>query len=93
MTSDSWKEDVVSQLTTKSTHWSYEEEYRLMYWDGANTAIQLNNNCLKEVILGCRISEENRTEILELVGKLPNKVSVYESERAINRYGLEFKKL
>ena len=51
-------------IATKSPDWGYEQEYRLVFWERANTALQIPPEAIKEIILGCRISNENRSLVL-----------------------------
>lgn len=60
-------QDMITILTTKSVHWSYEREYRLMYWDGINVSVGIGHSAVVEVILGCRTSCEGKQRILALL--------------------------
>jgi len=58
--------DISKIIGTKSIHWSYEGERRLVLWDKSNIAEQLGHDTIREVILGCRISPENKERIISL---------------------------
>lgn len=79
-------------LLKKSNLWSYEKEWRL---------ILLKNDCLvdgtflfypiKAIYLGCKISNEERKKIKELiVGK---KIELYQGEMSEEYYQINFKKI
>jgi hypothetical protein len=56
---------LVDFIATKSLDWSYEQEYRLVFWHKVNWAVRLDPEAISEVILGYRISDEDKHDILE----------------------------
>lgn len=79
---------------TKSSHWSYEKEWRCVG--------NLNNKTLgydfdpmmpeelESIYLGCRMEEETKKEILRLVEDSYIRTSVYQAKLARQKYALEF---
>jgi len=43
-------------IGTKSPDWSYEQEYRLVFYERANFSLRIPLEAVAEVILGCRIT-------------------------------------
>ena len=70
--------DLMSVLNTKSSLWAYEREIRLCKAAGANNALPFRPEVIKEVILGCKISPQHRSEILAVAAALPT-VQLYEA--------------
>lgn len=64
---------IMDFIATKSNHWSYEQEQRLILWDGVNTNLTVGFNAIQEVILGCKISPANKEALIRLSREhLPN---------------------
>lgn len=59
-------EDLLKLLMTKSKHWEYESEARMIKTLGANITFELPNEAFKEIIFGCKISEVVRNELIHL---------------------------
>jgi hypothetical protein len=59
-------------MFTKSAHWSYEKEWRILITGGAKT-YQLPNDVLTGIILGVNISHEHREKINEWALLAPSK--------------------
>jgi hypothetical protein len=57
--------DRIKVLLTKSNDWSYEKEWRIIELKGKGV-YTYPSICLKEVILGCKISDENKNKIIAL---------------------------
>jgi hypothetical protein len=54
----------VSQfIATKSSHWKYEDEFRLVFWGHPNSIIAFGPSLIAEVVLGCRMEESLKAEI------------------------------
>lgn len=73
----------------KSREWEHEQEWRIVADIGDKNT--LKTNCITAVYLGCKISQEDRNEFLELA-KLQG-VSLFESKPSESHYSLEFKKI
>ena len=77
-------------LTTKSSAWKYEREYRFIYVAKTNLARSISKGAIKRVILGCQMSPHHREEICELVSmQLPN-TEVWEAVKSPDEFKLEF---
>ncbi|MFM7852436.1 MAG: DUF2971 domain-containing protein [Flammeovirgaceae bacterium] len=59
------KSAITEIVTTKSTHWRYEEEYRSCKKN--HGAITFKAEALKSVIFGCRVDESTITQTIEVI--------------------------
>jgi len=84
---------VVSQFTIKPIDWSYEIEYRALCLNATNFSYSLENGIIEKVILGCRISEAHKTEIIRILSKQPKKVELLQARKRKREFILEFEKI
>jgi hypothetical protein len=70
--------DLVNVLNTKAALWAYEQEIRLIKGGGAMQTYPFRPEVVREVILGCKMSPQHRSEILAITNQLPA-VSVFEA--------------
>lgn len=75
-------DDLKQQLYTKSLHWDYEIEYRLMTINEPARVIKLKDkSIIQEIIIGSLIDEEKKGELITLIKKeLPN-VNIFETKK------------
>jgi hypothetical protein len=59
-------EHIMEFVRVKSSHWSYEEEHRIVFHGHTNEVIQFGPALVSEVVLGCKIDPAQRLEILSL---------------------------
>jgi hypothetical protein len=63
----------IDRLFTKSKHWAYEKEYRFIKANSAGTTLTVNNEAIREIILGLKMKDVDINEILKLKNaKFPN---------------------
>jgi hypothetical protein len=93
MMSNQGEEETIDLLCTKSAHWSYEEEFRLIYWDHTNTALSIEQDAIAEVCLGCRIQEENREKTLSLLDEKHSSAAVFQAHKHETSFTLEFEQI
>jgi len=74
-------------LATKSHHWSYEEEWRIFYHEHGVQCFPESE--LTGVILGARISQEDRKMILDCLRARRYPIQVYEAREKGNEFGLD----
>ena len=84
------KEDIYTMISTKSSDWKYEKEYRLVYWGHPDGKLSVGREAIAEVILGCRCSDANREKTLAV---MPDGVPVYQAEQKERIFGLDFDKI
>lgn len=85
-------------ICTKSNHWAYEKEWRLVYpRDNKNTELfeysKLWPQEIDAVYLGCRMSESHKDTILKLLEGELNHVRVFQGRKDSNRYALNFEQI
>lgn len=80
-------------IETKSTDWDYEKEWRLVFWDHVNEGLQIGHESIKEVILGCRISHDNRKAILDACRQYVPHAKVLQAIKKDRQFGLEFRSI
>ncbi len=85
-------DDQINVLLTKSQHWSYEKEWRIIELEGKGE-YKYPSESLKEVILGCQITEENRKNIINLINEREFKPVLYQAVKKEKEFGLDFEKL
>ena len=86
-------QDIITLLTTKSKHWTYEEEFRLIYWNHTATAINIGHDAIAEVVLGCRIEKENKEKLINLLDEKQCQAPVFQSLKQKNRFALELERI
>jgi len=74
----------------KSTRWKYEKEWRILKVDGPGKET-LPPRLITSVILGARISPDNRQLVLQWVAAHPTPIRVRQAELKKSEYGVETK--
>jgi len=69
-------------LSVKSSHWSYEKEWRLFSTYG-NLELEYEKTALTGIYLGCKITIENKENIKSILG---NTIPVYEMQRSTTEF-------
>lgn len=82
---------------TKAASWRHESEWRIRNGDGrdphaAHEDLPFGANDLAGVLLGCRMSETRRAEIVELASAYPS-VDLYQMRKADKTFELEMMSL
>lgn len=79
-------------LRTKSDHWAYEDEYRIIvrYGAGVNNFPQ---EALTGVVLGCQVTREVRHEIRGLLKRWRPSTQIYRARKAERMYGIVIDKV
>ena len=77
-------------LHTKSKYWEYEQEYRYIYADRSDLARKLDPGIISAIYLGCRMPQEHKDEILDVIKiNLPH-VIVYQAKPKLDKFELDF---
>jgi hypothetical protein len=75
-------------LTTKSTDWKYEDEYRITKIDASRKIFKLPDEAIKEIVLGYKMKEEYKYEIVALVkSRFPN-ARIFQSQMNLEEFKL-----
>lgn len=76
-------------LTTKSDHWEYEEEYRLVLYDNHRTAYPLGIEVISEIILGCEATEEDREWARSIVDERSRaEIDLFQAQKHSSKFEL-----
>jgi len=85
------EEYIVKPLITKSSDWSYEKEVRIILYEGANYELKLvKKDIIKEVILGCNISVEDKSEIIEVTKRTYPSAKIIQAKKHLEKFQLAF---
>lgn len=80
-------------LTTKSSVWEYEKEYRFVCSVREDRERAISKGAIKRVILGCQMSVQHRQEICNLISmQLPN-TEIWQAVRSMDKFSLDFRSL
>ena len=85
--------DVEDILYTKSSDWSYEKEYRLIFWGKTNFCINFGFDTISEIVLGCRISAIHRDQILGICSTSENPPQVYQAIKSERQFSLDYERM
>lgn len=85
-------------ITTKSTEWEYENEWRVVFprsEDRGKEFVLLNFNPeeIEHVILGCRMPEEGRTLLSRLIREKYPLTKIFQARKSQNEFCLHFDEL
>ena len=82
---------IVDALLTKAKGWEYEEEWRIFDHEKGPGTQTYPPEALKSVILGCRISPENRIRITQWCRARNPQPTIYWAEEKDREFGLDIK--
>lgn len=68
----------IKLLSTKSKHWEYEKEYRLISRDFVNKSMSLTEWGLKEIYLGAKMPQKDKFELIEILKKQFSRIKIYD---------------
>jgi hypothetical protein len=80
-------------MFTKAIAWSYEKEYRILLQNGPDTVATIPNGIIKRLILGCKISENNRNSVIDILRSRNDNISLFQSEISDKKFELKFRKI
>ncbi|WP_330746979.1 DUF2971 domain-containing protein [Chryseobacterium sp. CP-77] len=75
-------------LFTKSKDWEYEDEYRIKKHFAADKVYIFPNEAVKEVILGMKLTEEEKDDILKIIKSKFLNAKFYESTMDLSEFKL-----
>lgn len=81
-----------SSILTKSIHWEYEREFRVIDYQTGPGIKVFDPNLLAEVILGCQISDPDKLLITQWLENHPAKPTLYQATQASRSFSLEIQK-
>ena len=77
-------------LMFKAERWKYEEEIRFFRLNEAKVPVKLSASVIIEVIMGCNMNKEDRTEITSVVRELLPHAALYQANMKKRSFELEF---
>jgi len=77
-------------ITTKSKHWSYEREYRLINMIFPNTPFRLKDDFVSEICLGLAMNEESKEEIKTLWKEKFPQAKLFQTSIDTKKFSLKF---
>ncbi len=77
-------------VSTKAENWRYEKEIRYIMMNGAGKVVKLPNGIISGVILGCRISSNDESEIIAILKNRPNRINLFRAKERGESFGLKF---
>jgi hypothetical protein len=86
-------EDFMKLLTTKSNDWKYEKEIRVVMRFKARETIKIPNNCIREVILGHKMEEKHKKEIIALIKTKSAPIEIFQANINGERFKLDINKV
>ena len=90
---DKWQIDL---LSTKSLCWSYESEWRYIKFKEDCTKDEkgyykfIPNECIKEILLGCRIDNKKMTEIIDIKKNNKENVEILRAKPDGSSFSIDF---
>lgn len=76
---DEGAHEIAKMYSVKSSLWSYEEEVRMFKMYAAGKTYTYKPEALQEIVFGCKMPSEHRSEILALAPAFPN-VKFYDAK-------------
>lgn len=76
-------------MFTKSNHWSYEREWRILQYKKGAGVYTVPAHALVQVVLGAEISAENEAKVRQWVSEAPTKVSVVPASLSTTKFKVE----
>lgn len=87
--SHSQDEMLDAAMYTKSSHWSYEREWRILQYKAGTGVYTVPARALVQVILGADISPDNEALVREWVSQAPAAISIVSASPSPTKFKLE----
>jgi hypothetical protein len=78
-----------SALFTKSDHWAYEKEWRLIQYKRGPGTYTISPAALTQVILGAQISDDDRAQVHEWLRGLTHRPRIYQASLSKTSFSIE----
>lgn len=88
-----YEELVVRHVILKAKDWSYEKEFRAILYKSTNLPYELIPEALTEVIIGARMSEQSRSEIISVLKNRIPRVNLLQAKLKKGAFGLDFERI
>lgn len=80
---------LITLLTTKSQDWEYEDEYRITKPEAARKIFNFPAHAILEVILGYKMPDNEKDEIVQLTKAKFPKTKIFESRMSLEKFKLD----
>lgn len=87
-----WKRMIIP-VTTKSTDWSYEEEYRVLAYGAPDRAAAIPKGTIVKLILGCETPKEQKAELIDIVADKHSNIDLYQAKKKTDAFGVVFEQI
>ena len=81
--------DFYELVGVKSSHWSYEQEYRLVYSEKTNIPVEFGPRAIAQLVFGCRIDPKNKEQILKLCRTHLSHIQLFQAQKNLNNFSLD----
>jgi hypothetical protein len=85
--------DAAEWMLTKSSVWSYEQEWRILDFEKGPGAKKFDPACLSAVILGCRIPDKERKRVFGWIKNHPTPVKVLQAKKSYPNFRLDIEEV
>jgi hypothetical protein len=75
---------------TKSKDWEYEDEYRVIWFTGANKSLRIPNGVIRRVVLGCQVNSTDINEMVSILRSRADRISLFQAKPKEDSFGLRF---
>lgn len=82
-----------AMVFSKSSHWTYEVEYRLMCADRPDFALVLDSDIIFHVLLGPNCSRDNKQKVIEILRSRGDNVPLFQAIHRDIEYEIVFEKV
>jgi len=86
-------EDMVDSLFIKSSNWSYEKEWRMIYSEGNGLKITLPVSVISAIYLGLKIDSKNEDTVKKALSLKKYRIDLYKANKVVNQFALAFEKI
>lgn len=80
-------------LWTKSSDWEYENEYRILWINGANKPLRIPDGIIRRVVLGCQVSAADRDGMISILKACAERLSLFQATQQRGSFGLRFESI
>jgi len=82
-------QQLADKLLTKAKDWKYEKEWRIVDHINGQGTQKFPEEALTGVIMGCRISKDNKEKIINWCGDRKQRPNLYEAREKEKEFGLD----
>lgn len=86
-------DDFIRLFITKSKDWEYEREIRIINRFKARQIIRIPDECIREVILGYKMGQNSKDEIIRIIESKSTPIEIFEAKINKEKYKLDLIKI